>query len=149
MNEIYVLITGEYSDWEIQGFVESEEEAIKTCELYNENRDYDRMYYEHASRFKEFSPEKLEQIKRKYNYTIRAWRSENSWHFQEANQIDIEPTKEWVNEKREVNLCEPIMFNNWDPYAVITLTLTTVDREKALKIAQDMLYKKLAEREGL
>lgn len=47
MGKIYVIISGEYSDWSIQGYAATEEEAIKACAYYNENKgEYaDEWYY--------------------------------------------------------------------------------------------------------
>ena len=56
MNEkYYVIVSGEYSDWEIQGIARTEEEAVNICCQHNQ-RDIDkqgyvgdRWYYEETS----------------------------------------------------------------------------------------------------
>lgn len=47
---VFVIISGEYSDWSIEGFAESEYEAIQICQEHNQKESYDDWYYCTAQR---------------------------------------------------------------------------------------------------
>ena len=154
MNEVYVLISGAYSDWNIEGFVESEEEAIKTCIAFNEGEkerlgdnysDWNDIYYMKANKFNKVNSEELKQIHPIYEYRVMAWKRDGSWKFDDEDSIEIDAVKE---SHPNIQFYKGGFLNDTES-ANIHLTLKTLDRKKALKVAQDMLYQKLAERERL
>ena len=156
MNEVYVLISGAYSDWNIEGFVESEEEAIKTCIAFNNSErerlgdnysDWNDIYYMKTNKFNKVNPDKLKEIHPLYGRRVRAWKKDGSWEFGDEDDIEVRDVKE---NRTKVEFGRNWFTNDGDEdWAVIDLVLPTIDRKKALKVAQDMLYQKLAEREKL
>ena len=142
MNEIYVIFQGCYSDWEILGFCETEEEAIKSCVKYNrqhERYEEDSVYYERASRFNVGT---LDLIKPNYVHRIYFHHESDGWKFRKMDNIDVYHDAE-MNNKIDID------YNSCLKSGYAYVCLKEINREKALKIAQDMLYKKLAEEEGL
>ena len=155
MEEIYVLITGEYSDWRIEGFVKSEEEAIKTCLKFNEEhngetnlytfRNYDDMYY---MKVELFTYDNLDTIHPYYSYRINAYKKNDGWFFGNKDEVEVYYYKNNPNINNKVNIRKS--NSPWfGDSATIEFSLNTLNRDKALKVAQDILYKKLAEENNL
>ena len=143
MDKIYVLITGEYSDWAIKGFADTEEEAKRICDFKNsvKRRYDDDWYYKEIGKYKigaDFS-----NVKFKYIYTF--------YFHQDKNRT-------WLIEKKYV--CEKVLDTRDDiddigvriysenekrSYrATVSFELDVEDLERAKKIAQDKLYERLA-----
>ena len=145
MDDIYVIVSGEYSDWSIVGYCNNEEEAAKRCFLNNtpeETSYYDEWYYLPVKRMEGID---LSNVHPDYYYEARAFKYSNGWEF--PLSIGVELT-----EPRSFGV---FIFNKDSPRcryeqsAQIRFKSKELNREKALKIAQDMLYKKLAELDNL
>ena len=146
MDKIYILITGEYSDSEIQGFVCTEEEAKKICDYHNATsylHYWREWHYEEVERIKENVP----AVKPVYVVTVKL----ENWHGAGWKVSDVRPDcKCYLSdapEVKEARYCEMS-----DPRgdgkileAVCDVVLNEADFDRARKIARDRLYKKLAE----
>lgn len=150
MDNIYVLMTGEYSDTEIQGFVDSEEEAKKICDYHNATsclHYWREWHYWEVERIKENVPD----VKSVYVVTVKLenWLG-SGWKLSDIRS-DCKCFLSDAPEVKEARYCE-ITDPRGDKKileAVCDVVLREPDFDKARKIAQDRLYKKLAEGERL
>lgn len=148
MDKIYVLFTGEYSDKEVQGFVETEEEAERMCEYNNATSDlhsWREWHYEEVEKIKKNVPD----VKPVYIITIKfiefspfGWKRKETAFLCGCYLPDAEEVK-------NARYCEITPADGDKRYteAVVDVVLREPDSSKAWKIAQDRLYKKLAEQE--
>lgn len=146
MDKVYILLTGEYSDTEIQGFVDTEEEAKKICDYNNATSSthyWREWHYEEIERIKENVPD----VKPVYVITVKFTKySGNQWMRSEIRP----PCECFLSDAEEVKgarYCEITPYGADQRYAeaVVDVVLREPDFDKARKIAQDRLYKKLAE----
>ena len=137
MDKIYVLIIGEYSDWQIMGFAETEEQARNICARKNAERSKygDEWYYEEVDRFEY----KIAPVKIVYCFNVnfcdkgtRAWTMDDrvsmSYYASDDKRLDsISKEVEIRGDLWHSASCEVVLDEN--------------DPERAKKIAQDRLYK--------
>ena len=131
MNEkYYVIIAGEYSDWEIQGIARTEEEAVNICCQHNQRAldedGYvsDRWYYEETGGLvkpKELRPTCIRYI--------------TYFYCNKYNRTDID-----FGAEREENTFKMDKYGS----SVCYVYLNEWNKEKAFKIACDMRAEYLA-----
>lgn len=138
MDKIYVIVDGVYSDWSILGYTNNEEEAKQICANYSlshkEGEYYYDVYYLEVNGIK-FLGQKREVLSR---YEVNFYKNAKGW------------TKNWTSEyvnyyKKENKVIES---NNGEQMSVFVY-IEPNNKEKAEKIAEDFLYKYLAEKEGI
>lgn len=139
-DKIYVIIQGCYSDWEIIGYVRSENEAMQICAEHNrESGAWDDWYYEET--LKVDSPQ--QKVELEYTHIIRFMRGESAPTMTDV--YDLEYFAEGCNPTKEVKIDDlPARA-----YITVWIPLKENDRGKAEKIAQDALYQRLAEQKGI
>ena len=144
MDTVYVLISGEYSDWGIMGFAETEEEAKKICEYKNsvKSRYADDWYYEEVDKCKiEFSPRNG-----KHYYTFRFFQENDRSWVMDKDWKHIKIDEDYAKAAAER---DPVFIYDVDRRvryrAEVNVLLDDENVEKAKKIAQDKLYQRLGE----
>lgn len=136
----FVIISGEYSDWNIEGYADSEYEAIQICAEHNQSKAPNSCgwYYEwYYDKVKKLSGPKTE-IKLIYVHNFLA-RVENSMLVLDDSSRNIEffTEKDKMDELDTKIACTiPLMdgHKTW-----IHIPLKKLDYEKARKIAQDKI----------
>lgn len=141
MDKIYVLITGEYSDWCIMGFATTEEEARSICARKNADmsRYDDEWYYEEVDRF-DYNSDPAKIV---YRFTVTFHdKGTRTWTMDEDTQMSYYAS----DDKRLESISKEIEIRGdlWHS-ATCEVLLDENDPDRAKKIAQDRLYKKLAE----
>lgn len=141
-NKIYAIIEGCYSDWQIIGYVLSEDEAMQICAQHNQDCSFrtEEWYYEEI--------EKLDSPKKKvgleYTHIIRFLHSKDG-----PTMVDdiynLEYFADGCNPTKEVKIDDSPLR----AYITVWVPLKENNREKAEKIAQDALYQLLAEKNGI
>lgn len=126
---MYIVIEGEFSDWDVVGYVETEKEAMDICATHNaeENNFYDQWY------FKEI----------KY-MTETALLQEGFYEY----KVVFNPDKEFLRTYQESmfpTVKKESKIVQEDEYCYV-VRVTTYSKEKAAKIAKDYLMQVLAER---
>lgn len=138
MKELFVIIDGEYSDWDIIGYTDSEESAMQICAQHNENIDnhyrYD-WYYEKVSRID--SHEK--NVPLQHIHIIRFYREKKGVSM--ADVFDSDYCLESSNKALEKT--EILEAPAW---IIVKVPLKEINWERAKKIAQDTVYKYLYEK---
>lgn len=135
--KIYIIIEGEYSDWIIRGYAESEEDAMQICAKHNEDEDRrEDWYYEQVEKIK--SPEK--KISLKYVHEFRFAKRESGYTVYDYTlhyfSAESNRAKEFVSVRK------------YPAGIKLDVPSTKADREHAEKIAQDALYQYLYEKES-
>ncbi len=155
---IYVLINGEYSDWQIMGYTKSEEEAKRICHYENSKYKtsdvwYDDWYYEEVEEYTEIVPKGKPCVvlpksfyyepgsgwKEDWSYRTIAYMSEEEAHKDIRYCQFVEPDNKLDSKGYWGAVCDVII------HKCIT-DITDDDHKKAFKIAQDRLYKTVAEK---
>lgn len=137
-NKIYAIIEGFYSDWQIIGYVLSEDEAMQICAQHNRDCNFrtEEWYYEEI--------EKVDSPKQKvgleYTHIIRFLPRESGLTM--TDMYDLEYFADGCNPTKEIKIDDLAYITVWVP-------LKENNREKAEKIAQDALYQRLAEKNGI
>ena len=134
MEEVYGIFNGEYSDWNCLGFFTDELEAEKYCALMNSKND--GCYVVKIDNLT--GKVDLSKIKPKYVYLF----SESFNDFwSNSQEILCNGHEQWISEVRYTR--------NDNAKYMITVITTEKNRDKAVKIAQDMFAKYKAEKMGL
>lgn len=141
VDNIYVLMTGEYSDRSNVGFVETEEEAKKICDFKNSVKGIygDEWHYEEIEQYKI----DFQNVKLKYRYTFRFHQDKNRTWLMDGKYIceKIETTGGDIID----NIVTIYSKNKKRSYlAEVRFILGDENLEIAKKIAQDKLYERLA-----
>lgn len=139
MEEIYAIFSGKYSDWNVEGFVYTREEAEKICVHHNEHaakKPYygDEWYAIPVSRFSV-----IPKVELRYVQTVLFDKMANGhWEMRkEKDRYDVYSLVEFKNHaKAKIDYYH---LNN--KIIMAEVPQSTPYREKAEKIAQDMLVK--------
>ena len=138
-NNIYLIMHGYYSDWAIDGYFKNPEDAYNYCELFNSNKkkyDDDRYVVEVEEKDLIYDRSKFEDYYHKFS--VRIFCTNGTYDF--IIEHDGYSTLYYSNEIREIETPTCNLY-------IITIYLKKYDKEKAKKIAQDMLseylYKKM------
>lgn len=134
---IYVIIEGEYSDWRIIGYTDSEDDAMQICAQHNQNDKQHKDWYYESDR-KVASPK--QKIKLQYFHNITFDRNRNICD--ELYKLEYIASDESKIEKVEID--DP----QFSSYITISVPLKENNPERAKKIAQDALYQYLYEKES-
>lgn len=140
---VYAIVSGTYSDTTYHGYFIKPEDAYYYCMVMNQHSGWDGDYYVDILDEMELDYDPEREIGFQYNVRATKTYCENEWQFT-CNEFDISCTE--IAERNRISDVEE--GYTWESY-MITVFLTKYDPEKAKKIAQDMLYKKLSEEEGL
>ena len=128
---IYVVTCGEYSDWWIKGYFETREEAEKYC-----LKDTDS----HIEGVELLSlTENQKKITYLKHHEVVFDKKDNKWIMR------VEPDRYKVYEGKR----QATNYRIWLDTSIFYVEVTAETREKAEKIAQDCLYKYLAEEANL
>lgn len=132
MNKIYAIFSGEYSDWAVHGFFETEEEANNYCLIKNQNDKYysDNYYVEEIDKI-DVNVKNIEQRP----YYICKFRFNNNiqnYSFKIKKDFYYDESKEFIDTYGN-------FFSYW-----IEFSINTDSEEKAKKIAYDKYAKLLA-----
>lgn len=147
METVWAIFSGEYSDWEVHGFCETEEEAKQVCAEMNANYDIfgcDEYYYEKIDRMHKH----MENGVYEYCYTFLVRNDINSYTFHFQNRThDDGPVLAYHQRHRapSVDKISDLKRSNW----VYVWLPSDDEMEQAMKIAQDTWYKYLAEKSGV
>lgn len=129
---MYLIIEGEFSDWNAIGYVETEKEAMDICATHNAEEDnYCDWWY-----FK------------KIEHMVKRDPLQEGFY---AYGVVFNPDKEFVNVRKGTmfpTIKEKSMIVQEDEYCYV-VRVTTYSEEKAIKIAKDFLMQTLAERAGI
>lgn len=148
--KIYVIISGKYSDWSIVGFARTEEDAMQICAGHNtgERNGWNDWYIRDAV----FMDTPSERGSDRYVYDIE-FDVYNSGHTRmlipDDDDEEIEPYKCFLVKRAPIVWERYWHSTNEKKRMIVTVQLEKEDREKAEKIAQDTLYRFLAEKKGL
>jgi len=137
---IYIIIDGCYSDWFIHGYFNDIEKAEKYVVWYNANHNGygDEAYIqEHELLEPEIDYNAIKVLR---NHKVVFDKRGNSWNMRnEPDRYDI-----YTGVKKKT------VSGLWaHKKQIYHVEVTTHERKKAEKIAQDLLYKWLAESNGL
>lgn len=126
---MYIIIEGEFSDWDVIGYVETEKEAMDICATHNAEEDnYCDWWY-----FK-----KIEHMDKRDSL------QEGFYDY----RVVFNPDKEFVRASKCTlfpTIKEKPMIVQEDQYCYV-VKVTTYSEDKAMKIAKDFLMQVLAER---
>lgn len=140
-NKIYAIIEGCYSDWQIIGYVFSEDEAMQICAQNNRDCNFrtEEWYYEEI--------EKVDSPKQKvgleYTHIIRFLPGKSGPTM--TDMYNLEYFADGCNPVKEIKIDD----SPFREYIAVWVPLKENDRKKAEKIAQDALYQRLAEKNGI
>lgn len=128
---MYIIIEGEFSDWNAVGYVETEKEAMDICATHNSEEEnfYDQWY------FKEIKPMTETSLLQKGFYEYEVVFNPDR-EFLRVYQRSMFPTV-----RKEPRIIQE------DKYCYVIRV--TSSKEKAMKIAKDFLMKTLAKRAGI
>lgn len=129
---MYIVIEGEFSNWEVVGYVETEKEAMDICATHNaeEGNFYNQWYFEEVKPMTETAL--LQEGFFEYEVVFNP-----NKEFLHINQWSAYPTV-----RKESKLVQE------DKYCYV-VRVTTHGEDKAMKIAKDFLMQTLAERAGI
>lgn len=118
MNKVYGIFSGCYSDWEVHGFLEDKEEAMKYCAIQNERNEYDSYYTLEIDKLNV----KISDVKLKYYHEV-------VFDFGIGMRKEPDRFEYYIGEDKQ----SQIKYSSiW-----ITFKFNCETREKAEKIAQD------------
>lgn len=141
MGKKYAIMSGEYSDWQIHGYLSDLEEAYKYCEWKNSIDKYASYY-----------PVEIPcldgvcevDVKFKYKYRIVFDFRDGTWVMRDIGIDNVTTTNHdsWNN----IVDGRKTYYNKW---IVVEFAMTVLDFDRAKKVAEDKLYQYLAEEQGL
>ena len=144
MDKIYVIVEGEYSDWNILGYASDEYEAKKICAKHNTISSYPRTYYICAEKLCVlFEKDEIPYNKYTVVFLENKYSHSNRQSFSYCGIHDNGLFFKCENSVEEVT-----NFENKKFYYVYVY-YNSNDMNKLKKIAEDFLYKYLAEKEGI
>jgi|LGVE01.1.fsa_nt_gb hypothetical protein len=129
---MYVIITGEYSDWDIVGYFGKEEDAKKYCLINND--PHDDYYYIEIKKLDLTKKQREVKLYCRHKVVFDLGRDGYFEMREESEECDYD-LKEYTNEPAKYNLSD-----NYDS-GWISYKINCSDRKKAEKIAQDKLTK--------
>lgn len=136
-NEIFAILSGEYSDWNIEGYTDSEDKAMQICAVHNKENKHDDWYYAEVKKME--NP--IRTIELKYVHEVVFDKNMEAW------QMMQDPYRYKYFESGDKDIPEHSKIDYWtytDRIIVATIPMKENNRKKAEKIAQDMLYQFLA-----
>lgn len=137
MGEIFVIISGEYSDWSIIGYTDNEDDATQICAQHNKDLSYEDWYYYDINRVE--SPK--QRIPLQYIHTVRFNRGKHGVLMSDYFTLDYYPELSGKSiTKTEIE--------NAPAWIIVRVPLKEVNWDRAKKIAQDAIYKYLYEKQG-
>ena len=128
---VYGVFSGEYSDWEVHGYFEKEEDAIAYCDMKN-GGDYREYYVLKLLNLKDGDPE----VYRCYSY--------DSWN----DYVDQLDWGEYLSTEKHKTTVEKYGFRD-RYFAYVWLKPRDFTEDKVRKIGQDAIAKYKAEKEGI
>lgn len=137
MDEIFAIISGEYSDWNIEGYTDSEDSAMRICAVHNKETEYDDWYFTKVEKMEK----PIRTIELKYVHEVLFDKSMDKWVMRQ------EPDRYKYFENGDKEIPEKSKVNYWihnSGIIVATIPMKENNRKKAEKIAQNMLYQFLA-----
>ncbi len=139
---IYLITSGEYSDYGVEGWFDNEEEAKIYCDVKNATDTYETYCVEELEKINITTKynEDYKKIKTCYDVIFRNFNC--SW------KVDSIRENTYIGDKKEISLSgiiDNVIRNN----GFYRVSVTTDNADKAEKIAQDYFYQKLAEKKGL
>lgn len=139
---VYVIITGEYSDWGILGYAKTEEEANRICAEHNTDCDLFYTAYYREVEFLDADGE-IDDPKLRYIFPFEFLGLYN------GVEITSKPDCRWVTSVI-LPKTKPKIVEKPGGKISVTVYLDEEDGvEKAEKIALDAVYKYIAEKRGL
>ena len=148
---VYAIFSGAYSDWNVYGYFTNPEDAYQYCFIMNNGGDGEEHYWHgddyYVEEIEEMSAEFAEKPSMHYKFTT-AFMPDDSGTWSNVTYYDsIETLAGGMCPNNEITYDEVGCKRN--PQYSVTIYSKSYDKEKWLKIAQDMLYQKLAEVNGL
>lgn len=137
--DLYAIASGYYSDWTIHGYCTSKEEAYDYCAVTN------RGYY--PILMKHLTPGTKEIPRHIYEYRFSFRQRNGSWIPDEYDECRAE-IRYHIPSDTQPSISRDARDSAW-PYIEVSVLSRRLDVKAAEKIAQDYLYKYLAEQEGL
>ena len=139
MEEIYAIFSGKYSDWNVEGFVYTKEEAEKICIHHNEstaNGSYnsDEWYARPVNRF-----DVIPKVEVRYVQTVLFDKMVNG-HWEMRKEKDRYSAYSLMEFKKHAK-AKIYYYKQHSKIIVVEIPQNTPYRRKAEKIAQDMLAK--------
>lgn len=129
MDEVFVIVKGEYSDWDIVGYAESETDAAKICSEHPS----DGWYFMRVSKMK-----RVPRIKVCYTQEVVFDNTPHGWAMRD------EPDR-YTHNKDDGKRERSIDYWKYNSNIIVCrISQDKPNRKKAEKIAQDMLYEFLA-----
>lgn len=139
MQEVNIIISGEYSDWAIEGYTTYEYEAIQICANHNKSMDYEDQYYERVEKAG------LPKYDIPLIYVHRFYAHEeggklvfdiNSGNVEYYKDIDVSQ-----NEEIKMDISSSLFVERFERkmFAWIYVSLKELNYDKARKIAQDKI----------
>jgi hypothetical protein len=141
-NNVFIIISGWYSDWKIEGYALTEEDAMQICAQHNAQDGMSGdWYYEEVESMN--TPPKKERIRFVHKFTF--WRRKNGWEIRDGfydvdyyaendrtalRDLKIKEIRFSGTSLREFRIYVPTFENN---------------KERAQKVAQDAFYQYLYE----
>lgn len=140
MDKIYGIFRGEYSGWEVLGYCSTREEAEKQCAIHNNASGYG--YYEYVKELNCLDG-KIETTKTDlyYLHEVIFYRNKNNWVMRDE-PINYEYSVKEMEQRETRSFRDCI-------YVYVKSRKGEKGRKRVEKIAQDKLYKYLAEQSGL
>lgn len=132
-NKLYIITTGG-EDWEVIGYTDSEEEAIKICLEHNaNNRVFNRYYYSEANKINSIAQKDFTLA---YNYEVIYVFYNNKW---------------WLTNVT-INISGPMPYETLvskdrrrDDVIICLFNLPELDKEKAKAFSYELLQNFLME----
>lgn len=142
-DKIWVVVKGCYSDWQIQGYCQTEAEAEKICEIANrKGREaaicWEDLYYIGISPFSKATDE-VHPYKR-YHVLVYMLESKTAQFYAEVR---------WTVTFAKERPAPEIYEDGYSAACIDVYVDIEDDEEKAEKIAQDVWYQRMAEKEGV
>ena len=140
---IYAIFSGAYSDWEVHGYFTNPEEAYQYCFIMNHGGDGEKHYWHdddyYVEELEELSVEFVEKPSMHYKFTTSFMPDDSGTWCHSLWYDSIETLAGGMCPNNEITYEEKT-----HSYRIIIFS-KYYDMDKWLKIAQDMVYQKLAE----
>lgn len=137
MGKVYVIISGEYSDWNIEGYAETEEDAENICNAHNVKCGYYDWYYCEAEKLDK--PDRIIKLHYVYKFEcVQGTLKITGFRGPDVLYVDEDDAPKETTLDLSI-ICHPVLY----------VPLKEYDVEKAIKIANDYLAKFNAGRLGI
>lgn len=141
MDKIYVLTAGEYRDWHVMGFVETEEEAKKICDYKNAVSTYVDWHYTETDKYSDECP----SVKTIYRITIMLRELASGWEatITYPSCVCFFTDDPEMKEPKFCDITNSFFGEEEIRTAICEIDLDEEDYGKATEIAFERLHKKL------